>query len=45
MRKQASVLDQMKAIIMSFYRGKFKGRTEEEISALMSDETWYTGAE
>ena len=24
MRKQASVLDQMKAVIMSFYRGKFK---------------------
>ena len=45
MRKQASVLDQMKTIIMSFYRGKFKNRTEEEISALMSDETWYTGAE
>lgn len=45
MRKQASVLDQMKAIIMSFYRGKFKGRTEEELSALMTDETWYTGAE
>lgn len=45
MRKEASVLDQMKAVIMSFYRGKFKGRTEDEISALMSDETWYTGAE
>jgi len=45
MRKEASVLDQMKAVIMSFYRGKFKGRTEDEISALMSDETWYTGNE
>lgn len=45
MRKEASVLDQMKAVIMSFYRGKFKSRTEDEISALMSDETWYTGAE
>lgn len=45
MRKQASVLDQMKAVIMSFYRGKFKGLTEDQISALMSDETWYTGAE
>ena len=45
LRKQADVLDQMKAVIMSFYRGKFKGRTDEEISALMSDETWYTGTE
>ena len=45
MRKQADVLDQMKAVIMSFYRGKFKDRTDEEISALMSDETWYTGNE
>jgi ATP-dependent Clp protease protease subunit len=45
LRKQASVLDQMKAVIMSFYRGKFKGLTEDQISALMSDETWYTGAE
>lgn len=45
LRKQASVLDQMKAVIMSFYRGKFKGLTEEQISALMSDETWYTGNE
>ena len=45
MRKEASVLDQMKAVIMSFYRGKFKGLTDEQIAALMSDETWYTGAE
>lgn len=45
LRKQASVLDQMKAVIMSFYRGKFKGLTEDQISALMSDETWYTGNE
>lgn len=44
MRKQAGVLDQIKAVIMSFYRGKFN-RTEEEIAALMTDETWYTGAE
>lgn len=44
MRKQAGVLDQMKAVIMSFYRGKFD-RTPEELAALMSDETWYTGAE
>lgn len=44
MRKQADLLDQMKVVIMSFYRGKFD-RTEDELSALMSDETWYTGAE
>lgn len=45
MRKQADLLDQMKDVIMSFYRGKFKALTEEQISALMSDETWYTGPE
>ena len=44
MRKTADRLDQMKAVIMSFYRGKFD-RTEEQIAALMSDETWYTGNE
>lgn len=44
MRKEAMNLDQFKAVIMSFYRGKFN-RTPEEISALMSDETWMTGAE
>ena len=44
MRKEAQNLDQFKAVIMSFYRGKFN-RTEEELSALMSDETWMTGAE
>lgn len=45
LRKQAGLLDQMKAVIMSFYRGKFKGLSDDQISALMSDETWYTGAE
>ena len=44
MRKEAQNLDQFKAVIMSFYRGKF-AKSEEEISALMSDETWMTGAE
>lgn len=44
MRKEAQNLDQFKAVIMSFYRGKFN-RTPEEISALMADETWFTGAE
>ena len=44
MRKRASILDQMKDVCMAFYRGKF-ARTDEELAALMSDETWYTGAE
>lgn len=30
---------------MSFYRGKFKNCTAEQLSALMSAETWYTGNE
>ena len=44
LRKEAAVLDQCKDVIMSFYRGKFN-RTDEELRALMSSETWYTGAE
>lgn len=44
LRKEAQLLDQMKAVCMSFYRGKF-ARTEEELAELMSSETWYTGAE
>lgn len=44
MRKEAQLLDQMKAICMGFYRAKFD-RTDEELAALMRDETWYTGAE
>ena len=44
MRKEAQILEQMKAVCMSFYRAKF-ARTDEELAALMSDETWYTGAE
>ena len=44
LRKEANILDQYKAIIMSFYRGKFN-RTPDELSALMSEETWMTGAE
>lgn len=44
LRKEAKLLDQMKEVIMSFYRGKFD-RTDEELAALMSEETWYTGAE
>lgn len=44
MRKEASVLDQMKKVCMAFYRSKFN-RTEEEIAKLMTGETWYTGQE
>lgn len=44
LRKEAELLDQMKAVCMSFYRAKFD-RTEEELAQLMSEETWYTGAE
>ena len=45
MRKEAEVLDTMKAGIMGFYRGKFPSKSEEEISALMDEETWWTGDE
>jgi len=45
MRKEAEVLDTMKAAIMGFYRGKFAGKTDEEISAIMDEETWYTGTD
>lgn len=44
MRKEAKLLDQMKEVCMSFYLSKFS-RTREELSALMKDETWYTGNE
>ena len=45
LRKEAGKLDQMKAAIMSFYRGKFKGKTADELASLMAEETWYTGSE
>lgn len=45
LRKNAALLDQMKEVCMSFYRGKFKNCTAEQLSALMSAETWYTGNE
>lgn len=43
LRKEAEVLDTMKAGIMAFYRGKFPEKTAEEISAMMDAETWMTG--
>lgn len=42
LRKEADVLDLMKQTCMGFYRAKFD-KTEEEISAMMSDETWWNG--
>lgn len=44
LRKDAAFLDQCKAVIMSFYRGKF-ACDEARLSEMMSDETWYTGTE
>ena len=43
LRKEAEVLDTMKAGIMAFYRGKFPDKSDEEISAMMDAETWMTG--
>lgn len=43
LRKEAEVLDTMKAGIMAFYRGKFPEKSAEEISAMMDAETWMTG--
>ena len=45
LRKQAGLLDQMKTALMSFYRGKFCGKTDDEIAALMDAETWWTANE
>ena len=44
MRKRADCLDQMKEVCMGFYLSKFS-RSRDELSALMSEETWYTGNE
>ena len=45
MRKQAALLDQMKEVIMSFYRGKFPKMDHDALSEMMSAETWYTASE
>lgn len=42
LRKEADVLDSMKQACMGFYRAKFD-KTEEEISAMMSEESWWNG--
>lgn len=44
LRKEADVLDQIRASILSFYRGKFD-RDDEAIVAMMDEETWFTGGE
>lgn len=44
LRKEADLLDQMKAMILSFYRGKFK-KSEDELAALMSKTTYMTANE
>jgi len=44
MRKVADTLDKAKTSLMVAYRRK-TGKTDEEISALLDDETWMTGAE
>lgn len=45
MRKQAVLLDQMKEVIMSFYRGKFPKMDHDALSEMMAAETWYTASE
>lgn len=45
MRKQAALLDQMKEVIMSFYRGKFPKMDHDALSEMMAAETWYTASE
>lgn len=44
LRKEADKLDQMKAMILSFYRGKFE-KSEDELAALMSETTYMTANE
>lgn len=44
LRKMADVLDKIKASLMTTYM-KRTGKSEEEISQLMDEETWLTGAE
>ena len=45
LRKQAALMDQMKSVMIGFYRGKFPGVAEDKLAELMSAETWYTGRE
>jgi ATP-dependent Clp endopeptidase proteolytic subunit ClpP len=44
LRKNADLLDKIKTTMLSAYTGK-TGKTEDEISALMDAETWFTGSE
>ena len=44
MRKMADLLDKIKASLMTVYTSR-TGLSEEEVSAIMDAETWYTGTE
>ena len=43
LRKQADVLDTIKAGVISIYQSKFD-KTRDELCAMMDAETWFTGA-
>ena len=45
LRKQADVLDKIKAALIAAYRRKAPDLDEERLSALLSEETWLSGAE
>lgn len=44
LRKQAEVLDKVKASLLSVYTSR-TGLSEDDVSAIMDAETWYTGTE
>ena len=44
LRKEADTLDKFKSALISFYRSKFD-LTDDQISKMMDDETWFTGGE
>lgn len=45
LRKQASILDKIKAALIAAYRRKAPDLDEERLAALLSEDTWLTGAE
>ena len=45
MRRQANLLDQMKEVIMSFYRGKFPKMDHAALDKMLAADTWYTANE
>ncbi|SEG15021.1 ClpP-like prohead protease/major capsid protein fusion protein [Marinobacterium lutimaris] len=44
LRKQAEVLDKVKASLLTVYTGR-TGLSTEDVTAIMDQETWYTGTE